>query len=117
MALVATIKFCDPIRVPANHPLFRERDPAVRATLVPLVSFPSQPVGTVPGGTDPRVPIPLVEARRQANFYKSMHQRSAARADSNVTSLVHGDVTIQPFLPWRSSSTCLPRSVVAPLVA
>ena len=58
--------------------MFRERDPDARAALMPLVSFPSQPVDAVPGGTDPRVPIPLVEARRQANFYKSMHQRSAA---------------------------------------
>lgn len=81
MPLEATIQVCDPIRVPANHPLFRERDPAVRASLVPLVSSPSQPVGTVPSSTVPRVPIPLVEARRLANFYKRMHQRSAAHVE------------------------------------
>ena len=81
MPLEATIKVCDPIRVPANHPMFRERDPDVRAALTPVVSSPSQPVGTVPGCTDPRVPIPLVEARRQANSYKSMHQRSAAHVE------------------------------------
>lgn len=57
--------------------MFRERDPDVRAALMPLVSFPSQTGDAVPDGTDPRTPIPLVEARRLANFYKSLHQRSA----------------------------------------
>jgi transposase len=83
MALEATIKICDPVRVPANDPLFRERDPAVRATLTPLVSLPSGPACSVHGFSDPASPGPAVEltlfeARRQAAYYKSMHQRSAA---------------------------------------
>ena len=39
MPLEATIQVRDPIRVPANEPPFRERDPAVRATLTPVSSF------------------------------------------------------------------------------
>jgi len=41
----AAIKFCDPIRVPANDPIFKERDPAARAKLTPKVSFPSANAG------------------------------------------------------------------------
>jgi len=37
----ATIKVFDPIRVPANDPIFDEADPAARAKLTPKVWFPS----------------------------------------------------------------------------
>jgi transposase len=79
MALEAAIKFCDPIRVPASDPLFAERDPAVRARLTPAVSFPCQPAGPAPGGVVSSLPAALLEARREAAFYKSMHRRSADR--------------------------------------
>src|ERR1700733_14237591 len=77
MPLEATIKFCDPIRVPVNDPLFRERHPAVRAKLTPAVSFPSQPVALAPERADASPSAELFEARRQVAFYKSMHSRSA----------------------------------------
>lgn len=83
MALEATIKFCDPIRVPANHPLFSERDPAVRATLLPAVCQPCGPACSAPVSSDPASPRPsseppLLTARREAAYYKSLHQRAAA---------------------------------------
>jgi transposase len=75
----ATIKFCEPIRVPANDPIFSAGDPVVRAALTPTVCFPSNPASPDPGGSDPSEPPALLEARRQAAYYKSMHLRSAAR--------------------------------------
>jgi transposase len=104
MALEATIKVCDPIRVPVNDPIFNERDPAVRAALTPASWFPSNPAGVAPAGPTPAGPTPagpapagvapvepapagadpspgaaLLDARREAAYYKSMHCRSAAR--------------------------------------
>src|SRR5438445_13868505 len=84
MALEATIKVCDPIRVPANDPIFNERDPAARAALTPAIWFPSNPVRSDPLSSAPPAPASeqeqaLRDARREAAFYKSMHQRSAAR--------------------------------------
>jgi transposase len=89
MALEVSIKFCDPIRVPANDPLFNERDPAVRATLTPATWFPSNPVHlttacpapaapAAPAGAGPSPESALFDARREAAYYKSMHSRSAA---------------------------------------
>jgi hypothetical protein len=74
MPLEATITSCDPIRVPANDPLFSEGDPAVRAALTPTVWCPSNPACPDPGGSDLSSPPPLPEARRQAAYYKSLHQ-------------------------------------------
>jgi transposase len=84
MPLEATIKFCDPIRVPANDPIFDERDPAVRATLTPTTWFPAKsacvaPTCPDPAGAGPSLTPALLEARREAGYYKSMHRRSAAR--------------------------------------
>jgi transposase len=83
MAFEATIKVCDPIRVPLNHPLFNERDPAIRAFLTPAPWFPPHPAcvapaGAPPAGADPSPGPALLEARREAAYYKSMHCRSAA---------------------------------------
>jgi transposase len=137
MALEATIKIFEPVRVPVNHPLFSERDPVARAAVMPatwvlsnpadgtpewvlskptciapacfasaeaasaeaasaesapagpnplpgpdrvLSNLPSvAPAAAVPVGPLPSPVDPLVDARRAAAYYKSMHQRSVAR--------------------------------------
>jgi transposase len=82
MALEATIKFCDPIRVPANDPIFSESDPAARAALTPTIWFPCDPGCSAPPCSAPPSPCSeqaLRDAQREAAYYKSMHQRSAAR--------------------------------------
>jgi transposase len=78
MPLEATVKFCDPIRVPVNDPIFNERDGTARAQLTPVVSFPSQPAGVAPDRLDSCSCSALREARWQAAYYQSMHRRSAA---------------------------------------
>jgi transposase len=84
MALVATIKVFDPIRVPVDDPIFNERDPAVRATLTPATWVPTTPADVAspcpaPAGVAPSPDLALGDARREAAYYKSMHQRSVAR--------------------------------------
>src|SRR5215218_6025316 len=78
MASEATIKFCDPIRVPANDSLFNEGDPAVRATLTPGAWVPREAAPREPASGDPSSSPTLADARREAAYYKSMHQRAAA---------------------------------------
>ena len=79
MALEATIKVCEPIRVPVNDPIFNERDPAVRATLTPTVWFPNNAASSEPAPVAPSSPPTLADARREAAYYKSLHQRAVAR--------------------------------------
>jgi transposase len=103
MALEGTIKFCDPIRVPANDPFFNEPDPAVRATLTPAIWFPSPPAcvapaGTAPPGADPSPWPALLEARRD---YKSMHGRSADRVKLLQRQLVQAETRCRDKAAWR----------------
>jgi transposase len=90
MAFEATVKVCDPIRVPVNDPLFQERDPAIRAKMNPVISFPSNRASSAsapapscsstspvsaPASSDSPAPGDLLKARCDAGYWKSRHQR------------------------------------------
>jgi hypothetical protein len=106
MALEATSKCCDPIRVRANDPLFSESDPAVRATLTPAVWLPSGPACSAPVSSDPASPRPssepaLLQARREAAYYKSLHQRAAARGKVLQLQLSQAETRCRDKAAWR----------------
>src|SRR5277367_3114909 len=92
MAFVASIKVCDPIRIPVDHPYFTERDPAVRAEILRILAGPCPPTGPAPACPSPAEPDPagadssaepaLRDARREAAFFKSMHSRSVAHVQA-----------------------------------
>jgi transposase len=92
MAFVASIKVCDPIRIPVDHPYFTERDPAARAEILRTLAGPCPPPGSAPAcplpaepdlaGVDSSASPALRDARREAAYYKSMHRRSAAHVQT-----------------------------------